>query len=182
MTEAVLFPSILGKSFHPKEPYWGCWLGILLVASAENVWAYRSLSHCHSGLTAPGIDQGWHQEPHSATDVKCEPQLFQHIETPSTPAVCGGHSISKGFSQKLQGRRNIGFSLNFPTIYQLSKAQEMSNITYLLTEKSLELPERRTHRSQPEMKILSTLNTKFTVSSHITARTQLISESGKSYS
>lgn len=64
-TEIVLFPSMLGKRFHPKEPCWGHWLRILLVASAENVWVYRTLCHCHSGLTAPCIDQRWHQE-------KCE--------------------------------------------------------------------------------------------------------------
>lgn len=58
----------------------------------------------------------------------------------------------------------MDFSLNFPSICQLSKAQEMSSISYLLTEKSWELPENKTHWSQQEMKILSTLN-KSTVSS-----------------
>lgn len=52
----------------------------------------------------------------------------------------------------------MGFSLNFPTIRQLSKAHEMGSMSYLLTEKSWELPENKTHWSQQEMKILSTLN------------------------
>lgn len=107
MTEVVSFPSLLGQSFHPKELYWGCSLGILLVASAENVGASRSLSHCHSGLTAPCIDQAWHQEPHSATDVKFEPQPFQQV--PSTPAVCVGSQHKQRFLSEMTGEEECGF-------------------------------------------------------------------------
>lgn len=109
MTEVVLFPSVLGKMFHPKEPYWECWLSILPVARAENVGAYRSLSHCHSGLTAPCIDQGWHQEPHSAAAVKWEPQPFQqrHQQVPSTPALCVGSQHKQRRLSEITGEEEI---------------------------------------------------------------------------
>lgn len=153
MPEVGLFPSILGKKFHPKKPYWGSSLSILLVASAENVGACPTVTHGWQLLVLIRGGSKSLVQP-LMWNVSCS--LFN--ECLQHQVFVQGHSTSKGVSQKLQGRRNMGFSLNFPTTCQLSKAQEMSSISYLFIEKSWELSESKTHRSQQEMKILSTLN------------------------
>lgn len=76
----------------------------------------------------------------------------------NTMCFCGATAEAKVPLRNLGGGGVWVLSINFPTTFQLSEAQGMSSISYLATEKFWELSDSRTHQSQQEMKVLSTLN------------------------
>lgn len=83
----------------------------------------RLSKHCHSELTAPFIDQRWLQEPCLVSDL-------QGVLHPFSTMFLWGHSRKKRCLSEMWGRRSVG------SFYELSKAQGMSSISYLVTEKS----------------------------------------------
>lgn len=104
----------------------------------------RLSKHCHSEPTAPFIDQRWLQEPCLVSDL-------QGVLHPSRTMFLWGHSRKKDASQKCGGGGVWVLSMNFP------KPREWAaSVTW--SPKNPELSDSRTHRSQPEMKVLSTLN------------------------
>lgn len=98
----------------------------------------------------------WQQEPCSASDVKCELQPFQRV--PSTPGVCAGPQHKQRCLSEITGEEEYGvfskLSNHLPAFQGPGNEQHQLPVHW----KSWELSESKTHRSQQEMKILSTLN------------------------
>lgn len=153
MPEVGLFPSILGKKFHPKKPYWGSSLSILLVASAENVGACPTVTHGWQLLVLIRGGSKSLVQP-LMWNVSCS--LFN--ECLQHQVFCAGPQHKQRCLSEITGEEEYGvfskLSNHLPAFQGPGNEQHQLPVHW----KSWELSESKTHRSQQEMKILSTLN------------------------
>lgn len=100
---------------------------------------HGGLPQHHLELTAPFTDQREHKEPYLVSDLKYAPHPSDTLSNDCLSIHCVFCEATAGAKVPLG---NVGgggvwvLSINFPTIFQLSKAQGTSSISYVATERS----------------------------------------------